>query len=118
MKFNTVILALVLALPCTAQERFWDKKQAIGFTASVAVRGADAGQTCYHLGEGWHENWGPTQSCAGIVVWTMAGQAGQLIAQYVLFRLHHKRHTTLERLLPLSAGFSAAGVAYSFHNER
>lgn len=95
------------------EHRFWDDQQKIAFAISTGVKMADAWQTCYQFAHspGWHEEWMPTQSCAGLVGLGIAGTAMQVVAGDMLHRHHHHR---LERLVPwiVTAG-NVAGITFS-----
>jgi hypothetical protein len=91
---------------------FFDRANLTGFAIHMAVRAADAAQTCYHLGQGAYEKWLPTQSCAAIAAYSLSMPPAALASSYFL---HRSGHHTLERWLPyVWASPSAVGIAMSF----
>jgi hypothetical protein len=96
--------------------RFWDRQQVIGFAASTGMRAWDSAYTC-HLSQapGWHEDWLPAQSCAGVVGLLAAGEIAQTGLQYLLYRTGHRK---LQRIVPwVSVAVSAAAISRSYANQ-
>lgn len=96
--------------------RFWDRQQVVGFAASTGMRAWDAAYTC-HLAQspGWHEDWLPTQSCAGVVGLLAAGEVGVVGLQYLFYRTGHRK---LQRIVPwVSVAVSAAAISRSYANQ-
>jgi hypothetical protein len=105
-------LALGTAQAQDAPSQFWTRQQIAAQSLNAAVRAADVAQTCYHLGNGWREAWEPSQSCAGVSLWTLAGVPGSIGTAYLLHRHHHDR---LARWTPyIFAVSSTAAIAYSY----
>lgn len=77
-------------------DTFLDRPSRVALIASVSLLGFDAGQTCHNLATGGHEDFLPTQSCAG----TTAILAGETTAAWVGAYLAHRRGLhKLERIL-------------------
>jgi hypothetical protein len=92
--------------------RFFDKQARWTAAGSAAVFATDAAVTCRNLANGGHEDWLPTQSCAGVSAWMAGNFATQQMAAYWL---HRRGHHRLERLVErFSASGSAAGIVYGF----
>ena len=114
----------------TAAPRFWDKINKIEFGAMTSLAAFDMAQTCHNLASrrtvqalsptpgvtvpvviGGHEDFLPTQSCAGAVGLTAAFDASALGLSYLFHRTHHLK---LERIPMLLMGEqSARGIVYS-----
>ena len=114
---KTVALVLLLATFSHAQDTpFWTRQQIIAQSANFALRAADTALTCRDLSRGWIEAWEPTQTCRGVVLWTMAGVPASIGLSYALHRTHHDR---IARWVPyIFASGSAAGITYSFWPRR
>ena len=110
-----ILFALVLmsVSAASAQEphRFYDKPAKIQVAANLLAAGADLAQTCRNLSRGGHEDWMPTQSCAGVAGIMVAGQITQESLAYLL---HHKGHHRLERATRfISLAGNTSGLTYS-----
>jgi hypothetical protein len=119
------IAALFLLLPVMmfgqelpdAPHKFLDKTSLGSFTGSAAILSADATITCQNLGHnGFHEEWLPANSCAGVSSWIAASFASQLTTSYLLHRSgHHRMERFAEILWPIG---SAVGIGYTLAHTR
>ena len=113
-----------------ATPKFWDNINKIEFGTMTSLAAIDMAQTCHNLASrrtvqalsptpgvtvpvviGGHEDFLPTQSCAGAVGLTAAFDASALGLSYLFHRTHHHK---LERIPMLFMGEqSAQGIVYS-----
>ena len=122
MKARILAAVLLLAVaaqaaePAASTRKFWNKKQVFGLVLNVGLRSLDAGITCHNLMAGGREFVYPTQSCGGVVAFSMGAVGGELATAFVLHHFHRDR---LETINPYAwAAPAAAGAAYSFANSR
>lgn len=101
---------LLLAISATA---FSQNK--IETVANFGVRAADIAHTCYHMKtvKGWHENWLPTQSCAGVAAIDLGFAGGA----FTLDRLLRNKHPHLAHFQIVSAAGAGIAVMVSIRNE-
>ena len=110
--------------------KFWDKINKTEFGTMISLAAFDMVQTCHNLASrqtvqalsptpgvtvpvviGGHEDFLPTQSCAGAVGLSAAFDASALGLSYLFHRTHHHK---LERIPMLFMGQqSAQGIVYS-----
>jgi hypothetical protein len=114
-KLFTILLMVVLCTPVVAKDRFWTKKQVIGTSIDFAVRSIDSGQTCYHLNNGWHENYIPSQSCSGVIGWNLGAIGLEIGSYYFLHRTHHNKLQTINPYVWATP--SAIGIIQSYTGE-
>ena len=101
--FKRILVLLLLAGPVYALpdapaakiHRFYDRPAKVTLFSETLLAGADAGQTCHHLGRTWHERNLPTQSCSGMVGLTVSFMAA---GEGLSFLLHKTGHHKLERI--------------------
>lgn len=97
--------------PLRPAHKFYDRPAKLELVAWGIVGGADLGQTCHALANGWQEDWIPTQRCVGLVAVSLGAIA---VVELVSWALHRHGHHRLERLPRLAGiGFNAAGLVYS-----
>lgn len=97
-------------------DTFWTKQRIAATAVNVTARTFDTVQTCKGFaairpGVAFHEDFLPTQSCGGVVVFSAGIAGGSLFAE----RLIYKRHPRLAHI-PQWASFAgaAAGIAYTY----
>jgi hypothetical protein len=96
------------------QHKFFDGQQLLALYAHSGMRTVDTIKTCRELSHGGHEDWIPTQSCAGIAAWQV-GSIG--LALGVGWMFHRHGHHRLERITPwVATSASAAGWTKSVLN--
>lgn len=116
MKLLSAILLLSVA--CIGQDapsQFWTKQQVASQSLQASLHLADGIQTCYHLAQGWREDWLPTQSCAAVMGW-MAGSTAASVG--LSYWLHKRGHRKLALIVPYafaSGSAVAIGFTYSHH---
>jgi hypothetical protein len=87
-------------------------KTALNLTA-IAVRTTDVVVTCHNLANGGHEDWLPTQSCAGAAA--LIG-AGQPLSMWFTREMDKRGHSNLAWGGRLSFVVNLAALAYTFAN--
>jgi hypothetical protein len=109
MKKLLLFSLLVFSAAAHAQDspKFWTKQRIAATSLNFFARSYDAAQTCHGLmySKGFHENVFPTQSCAGVAMFS-AGFAGSALLSE---RLLYKRHPRLAHI-PQWASFASASM--------
>ena len=111
-------LVMILASFATAQTdnvKYWTPYR-IATTAGVTIlHGIDAGQTCYHLREGWTEHGFMTPTnCPGAAIYLIG--IGP-VTQYASYRLSQRFAwwKPIDRILPyVEMSFSVSGIHCSY----
>ena len=95
-----------------APSKFWDRQRIARESVAYGLAATDIANTCYSLKVlGGHEQWAPTQSCAGVAAWIAAGQVSQTAMSYWAYKHGHMR---LSRAIPwVSTSGSGVAIGYS-----
>jgi hypothetical protein len=97
--------------PHKLEHRFYDRPAKIELAAAVTLSAFDSAQSCYNVTHKGHENFLPTQSCAGITTMLTAEVAGQEVLAYMFHRTHHHKLERMVRFISISANLD--GIIYS-----
>jgi len=93
------------------EHRFYDRPAKIELAAAVTLSAFDSAQSCYNVTHKGHEDFLPTQSCAGITAMLTAEVAGQEVLAYLFHRAHHHKLERMTRFISISANLD--GIIYS-----
>jgi len=107
-----LFLTVCADTPAQQPHAFYDRAAKAQVATNLVAIGADLAQTCRNLSRGGgHEDWMPTQSCAGVAGIMAAGQIAQETFAYFLHRRGHHKLERAVRFVSLTG--NTAGIIYS-----